>query len=301
VPLVTSLRNQDSQFEERTAAGVWRWTTRMDVSGASPTFQIRDIASPWGLLRDSVPIPGDIVLKMAESINELMNAYAPAIMIGPPSSLVFEVDEGWGFTPGQAVGVGNVGAYGSILNVSMATSAAYLTVSPPSVGGIALGETSSFDALVDSTNLKAADSPLAGTVMVQDPRATNTPQVVPFTVVIRPKAIIDLSAAVLEFHVTAPVPGDPYSPIPTQTFYVENTGLAASVLDYQIQKLTGLSQWLAAFSPPMGQVPGGGSQLVTVLAQPSTDMGIGTYEETLRVSGYSENLQMDVLVRLVIT
>jgi len=273
----------------------------MDVSGASPTFQIRDIVSPWGLLRDSVPIPGDIALKMAESITELMGAYAPSIIIGPPSSLTFEVDEGWGSTPAQAVGVGNGGAYGSILNVSLATSAAYVTVTPPTLGGIAQGETSAFEAMVDSTNLKASDSPISGTIMVQDARAGNSPQVVPFTIIVRPKAHIDLSDDVLEFHAIHPEPGEAFDPIPTQIFYLNNDGPSASVLDYQIQKLTGLSSWLAAFSPPMGQIPGGGATPVTVLVQPPSDLGLGTYEETLRVSGYSENLQADITIRLVIT
>jgi hypothetical protein len=301
VPLVASLRNQDSQFEERTVAGVWRWTTRMDVSGASPTFQIRDILTPWGLLRDTIPIPGDIVLKMAESINELMGAYAPGIIVGPPSSLTFEVDEGWGFSQAQGVGVGNSGAYGSILNVSLASSAPYMIASPPTMGGIALGETSTFDVMINSTDLKAADSPLAGTIMIQDPRATNDPQVLPVVIVVRPKAHIELGSVLLEFHATHPEWGEPYDPIPAQVFQLSNDGLAASVLNYQIQKLTGLSQWLAAFSPPMGLLAGGASQNITVLVQPPDDTSTGTYEETLRVSGYSDNLNADILVRLVIT
>lgn len=301
MPLVASLRNQDSQFEERTVAGVWRWTTRMDVSGASPTFQIRDIITPWGLLRDTVPIPGDIVLKMAESINELMGAYAPGIIVGPPSSLTFEVDEGWGFSQAQGVGVGNSGAYGSILNVSLASSAPYMIASPPMMGGIALGETSTFDVMIDSTDLKAADSPLAGTIMIQDPRATNDPQVLPVAIVVRPKAHIELGSVLLEFHATHPAWGEPYDPIPAQIFQLSNDGLAASVLNYQIQKLTGLSQWLATFSPPMGLLAGGASQNITVLVQPPDDTSTGTYEETLRVSGYSDNLHADILVRLVIT
>ena len=300
MPVVANIRSQDSRFEERTAAGVWRWTTRMDVSGAQPTYSIRDIASPWGLLRDSVPIPGDIALKMAESITELMSAYAPAIVAGPPSSLLFTVDEGWGYTVAQAVTVSNGGAYGSILSVSLSTSAPYLVASPSVLGGIALNSSASFEVTVDSTNLLAADSPIAGTIILQDVRATNTPQVVPVTIVVRPKAHIELSTDLLEFHATRPLTGS-FSPIPTQGFHLGNTGLPASALDYQIQKLTGLSPWLAAFSPPMGQLPGTLQQFVTVLVQPQDDMGSGTYEETLRVSGYSDNLHEDILVRLVIT
>ena len=301
LPLVASLRNQDCQFEERTAAGVWRWTTRMDVSGASPTYTIHSIITPWGLFRDSLPIPGDIMLKMASSITELMNAYSPSIILGPPSTLLFEVDEGWGFTPAQKVLLSNGGTFGSLLNVSLATSAPYLVANPPNVGGIAMSSTGSFEVTVDSTDLKAINSPIAGTVIIQDPRANNTPQVLPVAIVVRPKAIIDLSAALLEFHVVAPLSGQDYPVIPIQGFQLRNTGPGTSVLDYQIQRLTGCSPWLAAFSPPVGTVSGLLQQFITVLVQPPCNTGRGTFEETLRVSGYSENLHEDILVRLVVS
>jgi hypothetical protein len=272
----------------------------MDVSGAAPAYSIRDIVSPWGILRDTIPIPGDILLKMAESIVELMSAYAPSIIAGPPSTLTFEVDEGWGFTPAQSVAVSNGGTYGSILNVSLTTSAGFIVVTPPTLGGIALNTSSTFTVMVDSTELLAASSPIAGTIIVQDPRAPNSPQVIPLTIIVRPKATIELSTTLLEFHVTRPLIGS-FPPIPTQGFQLRNTGLAASLLDYQIQKLTNLSPWLAAFSPPVGQIAGTLQQLVTVLVQPPDNTGTGTFEETLRISGYSTNMQEDITVRLVVT
>lgn len=56
-----SIRFQDYQFQLQVTTGAWRWTTRMDVSGASPLYEVRDIISPYGILRDSIPIPGEVV------------------------------------------------------------------------------------------------------------------------------------------------------------------------------------------------------------------------------------------------
>jgi len=279
---------------------VWRWTTSVNVSGASPVYTVKDVVSPWGILRDSVPIPGDIIVKMAETIAELQVAYAPSIVAGPPSSLTFEVDEGWGYTTAQQVTVSNGGVFGSLLNVSLSTSASFITASPATLGGIASNASAQFDVTVDSTSLLASSSPVSGTITIQDPRAPNTPQVIPVTIVVRPKAHIALSTTLLEFHATRPLTGS-FAPVPTQGFQIQNTGLAASLLDYQIQKLTGLSPWLAAFAPPIGQIPGTSQQLVTVLVQPPDGLALGTYEETLRISGYSDNMSADVIVRLVVT
>jgi len=279
---------------------VWRWTTRVDVSGASPTYTVLDVVSPWGVLRDSTPIPGDIILKMAGSIAELQVAYSPSILAGPPSSLTFEVDEGWGYTTPQHVTVTNSGVFGSLLSAALSTSAAYITVSPATLGGIASNASAQFDVTVDSTNLLASSSPISGVVLVQDPRASNSPQTIPVTIIVRPKAHIELSTTLVEFHATRPLSGS-FAPIPAQGFQIRNTGLAASLLDYQIQKLTGLSLWLSAFAPPIGQIPGTSQQLVTVLVQPPDGLALGTYEETLRISGYSDNMSADVVVRLVVT
>ena len=128
--LVPFIKHQDARYQEITPVGTWAWTTRMDVSGAFPIFQIREITTPYGLLRDSIPIPGNIVLKMAESIAEMQQAYSPAITVGPPTILTFTVNEGQGCSAPQRVGVTNTGSYGSILCTAFSTSAAYLTVNP---------------------------------------------------------------------------------------------------------------------------------------------------------------------------
>jgi len=92
------LQFQDYQFQQATQTGYWKWTTRMDVSGPAPVFSIRDILSPFGLLRDSVPLPGLIVKAMADSITQLQTNFAPSILVATPT-VTFLLDEGRGFRP----------------------------------------------------------------------------------------------------------------------------------------------------------------------------------------------------------
>lgn len=294
-----NLRHQDYQFEQRVPAGVWRWTTRMDVSSACVVYQILNIQTPWGLYRDSIPVPGDVVTAMYESIVQLKANFKPTIQVGPPSSLVFDVDEGRGLTSPQEVLVTNTGVFGSMLSANLVSSASYLQVAPTLVGNLASNEGGNFSVMVDSTNLLAASSPYAETVTLQDADATNSPQTLPVTINVRPKAEFELVPTILLFTVTKPASG-PFPPIPTQSFLVRNVGPVGSVLDYQVQALTCLEPWLAGWSPASGLVPGGTDQSISVSVQPPENLNPGTYETILRVSGYSVNGHADVTIKLIV-
>ena len=297
--LASNIQSQDYQFRYQTLQGFWAWTTRMDVSQAAPVYQIRNITSPFGLLRDSVPIPGDVVQAMATSITELSQAFAPTILLSP-TTLTFTLDEGRGFGDAQTVTVTNSGIYGSLLDVSLTSSAAYLTVAPASVGNLAANEAGSFDVQATSVDLVAANSPYAATILLQDVTATNSPQTLPVVVVVRPKAIIQLSTIALNFIVVKPISGA-FPPIPVQTFTITNGGPTGSVLEFLVQKLCGASDWLVSFAPTTGTLAALGTQAVSVLVQPPANTLIGTYQETLRVSGYSENMYADVVVTLTVS
>jgi hypothetical protein len=273
----------------------------MDVSGSFPFFQVRDVCSPYGVLRDSVPIPGDVVVAMSDSISQIKQNFPPKILVGPPASLTFTVDEGRGFSDGQNVVLTNDGSFGALLGSTLTTSASYVTVSPANVGNLAANASGSFDVAVDSTDLVAADSPYAETVRVQDPNATNTPQTLPITINVRPKATMALVPAVLSFSAVAPITG-PFPATPAQSFQLQNTGPAGSVLDFQIQRLTNTSErWLSSFGPVSGTVNGGSYDVINVQVHPCEGLLTGTYQETLRISGYSTNRYVDVLVQLVVT
>ena len=149
--------------------------------------------------------------------------------------------------------------------------------------------------------LLAANSPYAETITAQDANASNSPQTYNVTIVVRPKATIQATPTTLGFSTTRPITG-PYPAIPSQSFEIENTGPSGSVLDYQVQKLTNLSDdWLSIFSPVSGTLTSGQTQTINVTVTPIEGLAAGTYQETIRVSGYSTNEFVDVLVQLVIS
>lgn len=293
------LRTQQYQFQQDTTSGRWTWTTVVDVSGVIPAYRIENIVTPYGLLRDTVPLPGEIVEAMGDSIETLRTQFQPRILIGPPSTLTFNLDEGRGFSLPQEGLITNNGVFGSLLGTLLTSSAAYVQVSPTQVSNLASNETGSFEVTVDSSGLLALNSPYAATVTVTDPQATNTPQVLPITINVRPKAEISVSQDDLTFTVVKPVSGS-FPTVPSQTFEIENTGPAGSVLEWQLQKV-GCAAWLASFGPTSGSLASGETETITVVVAPPTSQSVGTFTETLRISGYSENTSVDVSLQLVVT
>lgn len=296
--LASNIQSQDYKYAVQVPQGTWRWTTRVDVSQAIVQFEVRDISSPYGLLRDSIPIPGEVVSAMADSINDLKTAFAPSIVFGP-TSLTFTLDEGRGFGDPLPLNISNGGVYGSLLSVVVSVNAGYLKVTPSNASSLAFNVSGVVQVSVDSTNLLATASPYLATLTLQDPNATNTPQTVPVTVVVRPKAAITLTPASLSF--TAVCTFGTFPPVPSQTFQIQNTGPAGSALDFKVQKVTGISDWLVSFSPTYGELASSASQTVTVVVAPPANMLPGIYTESLRVSGYSSNSYQDILVTLTIT
>jgi hypothetical protein len=294
-----NLRRQSYEFQQDTTSGRWRWTTNMDVSGSVPSFTVTGIISPMGILRDSIPIPGEVVEAMGESITEVRTQFPPTILIGPPTSLTFEVNEGEGFSLPQEVLLTNNGVFGSLLGVTLTASAVYISVAPAQLGNLSSNESGAFDVSVDSTGLLAANSPYSGTVTVQDPTATNNPLVLPITIDVLPKATIDATPITLFFTVVKPLSGS-FPVIPSQTFTIENTGPAGSVLTWQLQRVA-CAPWLASFAPVSGTLNSGESELITVVVAPPQSTLLGTYTETLRITGYSSNESFDVTLQLTVS
>jgi hypothetical protein len=212
----------------------------------------------------------------------------------------FTVDEGFGVSASLPLVVTNGGVFGSLLSAALTPSAAYLLVSPQTLGGLQQNESGTAQVRVDSTNLLAVYSPYAASVSVSAVGATNSPQTVPVTIVVRPKATVAVLPIALSFSVVAPVSG-PFPAIPSQVFALQNTGPLGSLLTFRIEKLGACSDWLISFLPSSGSVAGGSSQTITVTVAPPEGMLQGTYTETLRVSGYSTNGFVDIPITLVIT
>jgi len=288
------LRFQDYQFQIITPSGVWKWTTRVDVSQAVTSTQIRDIITPYGLLRDTIPIPGEVVQAMADSITELCHAYVPSILLSP-TSLTFITDEGRGVSVSQPVLVTNNGVFGSLLATTITSSAPYVSPLPANVDGLVANASGTFNVSADSSTLLAVNSPFSASLTIQDPNASNDPQTVSVTVIVRPKATIAVSPTRLQFNVFAPWMGS-FPAVPSQQISLLNSGLAASVLDFQIHKLIGVP-WIS-YTPVYGSINGCASQPITVVVTPMNTMEPGVYNETLRFTGYSSNLFLDVPIIL---
>ena len=298
MPLASNLQSQEYKFRFIVLEGTWYWTTRVDVSATAPQYSIGDIRSPFGLLRDSIAIPGDVAQAMADSITELKAAFPPSILLDQ-ASMTFTMDEGRGASDAQDLQVTNGGVYGSVMSTSLTTSAAYITVRPPTIGGLSFNESGVAQVSANSLTLLAASSPYAATVIVQDATAANNPQVLSLAVVVRPKAHIALSAAGMEFVVTSPLTGV-FPPIPSQAFTITNDAATASSLTYQVVKLRNASAWLVSYSPISGTLAGGASQSVLLNVLPAIGTAPGVYEEIMRVSGYSDNSYVDFTVLLTV-
>ena len=294
------IQQQDYKFQVSLPAGIWRWTTRVDVSLAMPRFEVRDVLSPYGTLADMVPIPGPVIAAMAESIVQLQASFAPSILLSA-SSMPFVLNQAQGVSSPQPITLTNNGVFGSLLAATITTSAPWLAVTPANVDGLAFGETGTFNVTADSTLLLATSSPYTGTITVQDPTASNNPQTIAVTITVLPVATIAVSPTALAFNVTAPLSPGQFSPVPPAQFMLSNSGPAGSQLTYLIQKLVGCSPWLSSFTPFMGNLASGQTQPITVSVAPLPCTPPGSYTETLRVSGYSTNFTQDVQVQLIIS
>jgi len=297
---VSRLETQDYKFQVALPSGIWRWVTRLDVSLGMPSLEVRNVTSPFGTLRDMVPIPGPVITAMAESITTILQAFAPSILVSPTGPLSFTLTQGQGVSMPQPVSITNNGVFGSLLAASITTSAPWLQVVPANLTGLAFNETGSFNVTADSTALLATSSPYSGTITVQDPAATNNPQTIPVSVVVLPPATITVSPNNLVFNVTSSYPS-PFPPIPSQQFILSNTGPSGSQLTYLIQKLIGNSPWLVSFTPFMGNLASTQTQAITVAVAPPPNMYSGVYTETLRVSGFSTNMIQDVQIQLIVS
>ena len=296
--LAANIQTQDYKYQVQVPQGTWRWTTRVDVSKASPVFSIRDVISPYGILRDTIPIPGTVVTSMAESITDLESAFAPSIVISP-NTLTFTVNEAQWFCMPQYVTVSNGGVYGSLLAVAVTSSATYVQISPANVSSLAFNASGQFAVTVDSSLLLAVNSPYSSTLTLVDTHATNNPIVIPVNIVVVPLATIAMNVIDLNFEVSGNGDGT-FPPVPAQTFRIQNTGPAGSSLVYQVQKLIGNSPWLVSFNPTYGTLASTAYQTTSVVVQPTTNMQPGVYEEILRVSGYSSNSYVDLPITFTV-
>lgn len=291
------------KFSHASVGGTWYWTVRADnVRGAGQLYQVVDVTSPFGgLAASSIPIPGDVVLKMAESIQDMQAQLAPLIALVAPGTTTFNITvvEGGSTVVAATVPFQNAGAFGSFLTATATPSAAWLKSVPGSIVGVGKNEQGQFVIQVNPATLLATGSPYSGTVSLQDNRPTPTVIPLTFNVTVQPKPTIsvDVTEVVLTYSLTTLAYNGPLNAT------VTNTGPAGSQLSIAAAKVQNLSAWLSFTPSSLGPLASGASAAIAFSFVPAGAPTVpGTYTETVRLtSTTATNSPKSVLVKLVVS
>lgn len=300
--MTTTVSSGGYEFSHDSVGGKWYWTVlASNVRGAGQLYQVSGIRSPFGALAQSaIPIPGDVVLRMADSIQEMQQQLSPLVSLVSPGTTSFSVTvvEGDPATVAAVVPFQNSGAFGSFLTATATPSAAWLKAVPPSVVGLGRSEQSQFTVQVLPATLLATGSPYTGTVNIQDNRQSPTLIPVTVTVTVLPKPSIETSASevTLTYAIGTATAGSP------QTLSVTNDGPSGSKLSVSLAKVQNASPWLSLTPSTLGPLDSGDSSSVTFSVVPGSAPGIvGTYVETVKISSSTaSNSPQTVSVKLIV-
>ena len=288
-------------FDLCSVGGRWKWKViANNVVGAGQLFYVTDIWTPFGRLPDvDVPIPGDVVSAMAESLVQFQQQLAPLLALSGPSSFSVTVTEGDStYEIGDATFT-NVGAFGSFMNVTATPSAPWESVSPSFVSGIGKNQSSHVTIRVNPAVMLSSSSPYQGFVNLQDNRvpATVLPVQVNVTVLPRPSIAVSSATITLTFDLNTQAPGG------AQALVVTNSGPLTSLLTYTLSKIQNVSPWLAFTPQGDGPIQSGATSSVTVSVVTSGVPRIaGTYTDTIKInSGNASNAPVLVVVNLIVS
>lgn len=291
------------EFQVESVHGVWRWLVRANnLQGVGQLYELVNITTPFGsLFQTQIPIPGDVVEAMAQSLHDLQSQLAPLMVLVPPSVTSFNllVTEG---DPDQAIGsveVQNAGAFGSFMTATSTPSVPWLSASPNFVQGIGKNEKTTFSLSLLTATLLESGSPYSGIVNLQDSR--DPPTVIPVTVnvTVLPRPVISVSPSQvsLTYVLSTSTPGG------AQAVTVENAGPVGSQLDFTVTKVNNNSPWLAITPLSGGSLASGATDQVTFSVVPGqVPLVPGLLQETVRISSpNASNSPVDVTVQLTVT
>ncbi len=288
-------------FEFDSIGGTWRWTVgSKNVRNYEQFFEVDDITSPFGKLSDvSIPIPGDVIDKICESINNYREQLSPTLSIVNPQVFSVTVTE---CDPVISVGeviIMNTGAFGSFLSASAVPNSSWIIPSPSVVKGIQKDSTGSFDVSINPSLLFSSSSPYSGVLNIQDNRNPNISFPVTVNVVVLPRPVIYVSSQSVTFVFNST---DCTSNSP-QTVDVCNTGPNGSLLNFEVVKVSGCRPWLIINPINVGPLGSGDSQVITFSIDSSyVSTTIGTYVETVLIrSPNAINNPTAIVVTLVVS
>lgn len=291
-----------STFDKVSVGGTWYWTVRAtNVQSSSQLYQVIDITSPFGKLGVvDVPIPGDIVLEMADCISQLQQQLAPALALVGATPTTYTVTVTEGDAPSQVaiIPFQNVGAFGSFMTVVSTSGSPWLSASPATIAGLNKNDHGQTSIQINPAALLASGSPYMGHVNLQDNRTS--PTVIPITVnvTVLPKPNIGVAPAsvALTYMITGSIPG---GAVPVT---VTNTGPVGSSLSFIVAKVNNTSPWLAFVPAVGGPLASGASAIFTCSVVASGVPSIpGVYSDTLLVTSLSaSNSPVAITVTLTV-
>lgn len=290
-------------FQFDTTDGRWTWGIRAsNIRAAGQFYEVTDVGTPWGPLTSArIPIPGEVVQAMAESLTSFQAQLAPVMTLPSPATTSFSVTVNEGGTPVAfgPVSVANSGAFGSFMTASATPSSSWLQVSPASVAGLGQGQQAAFSFTVLPSLLLATSSPYAGTVNLQDNRSPPTIVPVSVSVTVLPRPTISLSetSVTLTYSLTTMSAGGAAS------VSIANSGPPNSTLDWLAAKIQNCSPWLAVTPVSGGPLAAGSSESLTFsVVSSAVPMIAGTYSDTVRYSASgASNSPVDLVVNLVVS
>jgi hypothetical protein len=298
--MATGVRGGGFDFDVCSVGGLWQWrVTASNIHGAGQLYQVEDIRTPFGSLSTvDIPIPGEVVAAMAESLSTFQQQLQPKIVLTGSPAFNVTVTEG---DPVLVIGSTtfvNGGAFGSFMTATGSPDSPWLGVDPPSVAGIDKNGSGSMSVRVDPRILLATASPYLGHVGIQDNASPMNLVTVPVTVTVlpRPAISVDSSTVGLSFYLASMVPGGAAS------ITVTNSGPLGSYLSFSLAKVQNQSPWLAIAPLSGSSVPSGGavSSTFSVVSDQVPKIP-GSYTETVQIaSPNASNSPQQVVVTLIV-
>ena len=292
------------RFSQISVGGTWFWSVTADnITGAGQLYYVRDIETPFGKLTDGVdvPIPGDVVIQMAQSMSQFQQQLAPliALVSGQSTTITATVTQGDPASQVGAINIINAGAFGSFMTASASPTVPWLSASPTTIQGIGQNQQAQFSFILDPTTLQTAPTPYTGTINLQDNRSPAT--IIPIQIVVNvlPQPSISVNATNICMQWTLLTGANSGS----QQLIITNSGPVGSTLGFIVGKVQNASPWLA-FSPTSASgLASGQSASVTFSLVPGGIPQIcGEYFETILISSQNAaNSPIAVQVSLIVT
>lgn len=287
-------------FTTYSVGGKWSWMVQSNnIQNASQIFQVTDITSPFGKLGDvHLPIPGDVVISMAESLSQYQQQLTPFLSLVSPAISVFSatVTEGDPITFITNVLIQNSGAFGSYMTATSTPNSPWLISSPSTIAGIGKNNQGTFAISSNPGLLLATGSPFTGYINLSD--GINSPIPITINLTVLPRPVFSVAPLSISFNYSLSL----LSHNSPQVLTVTNSGPATSLLNFTVAKVQNNSPWLSFTPLVAGPVMSAASVNITFsLNTISIPLSVGVYQETIKLNSLNAaNNPISVVVTLTV-